>query len=96
MLLSIALAIALFTQILGALPVFAFSVLPAMAALRVSIHVPMALVIAAVVGAASGAVGYGFAFVYGLPVGASQALVALAVVLGAELMRLLARGRRPA
>ncbi|HXV62028.1 MAG TPA: metal ABC transporter permease [Vicinamibacteria bacterium] len=95
LLLSLALAISLFTQILGALPVFAFSVLPAMAALRVSIHVPMALTVAATLGAAAGFVGYAFAFVYELPVGASQTLVALGAVLAAELVRTAAvRGRR--
>ncbi len=93
LLLSIALAISLFTQILGALPVFAFSVLPAMAALRVSIHVPMALAVAAALGAASGSIGYAFAFVYGLPVGASQALVALAIVVGSEFVRFATRRR---
>jgi zinc transport system permease protein len=87
LLVSLALAISFFTQILGALPVFAFSVLPAMAALRVSRNLTMALVIAGVSGAACGFLGYLTAFQYDLPVGASQTLVAVALVGLAESAR---------
>jgi zinc transport system permease protein len=87
LLVSVALAISLFTPILGALPVFAFTVLPAMAALRVSLSVPMSLLVAALIGAVSGFAGYVFAFLYDLPVGASQALTAAGLVLAAELAR---------
>ncbi len=84
---SLALAISFFTQILGALPVFAFSVLPAMAALRVSRNLMMALAVAGVSGAACGFLGYLAAFQYDLPVGASQALVGIALVGVAEALR---------
>jgi zinc transport system permease protein len=87
LLLSLALAISLFTQVLGALPVFAFSVLPAMAALRVSIHLKMAILVAGIGGAASGFLGYLAAFQYELPVGASQTLVGIGLVLLAEMIR---------
>jgi zinc transport system permease protein len=87
LLLSLALAISLFTQVLGALPVFAFSVLPAMAALRVSIHMRMALLVAAFLGGASGFLGYVAAFQYELPVGAAQTLVGIGLVLLAEVIR---------
>jgi zinc transport system permease protein len=87
LLLSLALAISFFTQILGALPVFAFSVLPAMAALRVSKNLAMALVLAGAGGAACGFLGYLAAFQYELPVGASQSLVAIALVALAEALR---------
>ncbi len=87
LLLSLALAISLFTQILGALPVFAFSVLPALAALRVSVNLRMALLVAGISGAASGFLGYLAAFQYELPVGASQTLVGIALVLVAEVVR---------
>jgi len=87
LLLSLALAISFFTQILGALPVFAFSVLPAMAALRVSRNLSMALVVAGGCGAACGFLGYLAAFQYELPVGASQALVGIILVLAAEALR---------
>jgi zinc transport system permease protein len=87
LLISLALAISFFTQILGALPVFAFSVLPGMAALRVSKNLTMALAVAGIAGAFSGFAGYLAAFLYELPVGASQTLVAIVVVLVAELFR---------
>lgn len=84
---SIALAISLFTPILGALPVFAFSVLPAMAALRIARNLSTGLWLAALAGAFSGFAGYVLAFLYELPVGASQTLTAAAVVLSVELVR---------
>ncbi len=87
LLLSLALAISFFTQILGALPVFAFSVLPAMASLRISRNLTMALLLAGGCGAASGFLGYLAAFQYELPVGASQALVGIALVAVAEALR---------
>lgn len=87
LLLSLALAISFFTQILGALPVFAFSVLPGMAALRVSRNLTMALVVAGIGGAACGFFGYVAAFQYDLPVGASQTLVGIALVVAAEGLR---------
>jgi zinc transport system permease protein len=87
LLLSLALAISFFTQILGALPVFAFSVLPGMAALRVSRNLTMALVVAGIGGAACGFLGYLAAFHYDLPVGASQTLVGAAFVAAAEGLR---------
>jgi len=90
LLLSLALAISLVTRILGALPVFAFSVLPAMAALRVSTNVPRSLVLAGVLGALAGFWGYVLASVFGLPVGATQALLAAAIVPVAELIAVVA------
>jgi zinc transport system permease protein len=87
LLVSLALSISFFTQILGALPVFAFSVLPGMAALRVSRNLTMALVVAGVGGAACGFLGYLAAFQYDLPVGASQTLVAVLMVGAAEALR---------
>lgn len=85
LLVSLALAISLTTRILGALPVFAFSVLPAMAALRVSTNIPRGLLLAGALGGLAGFWGYVLASVFGLPVGATQALVAAAVVPAAEL-----------
>lgn len=90
LLLSLALAISLITRVLGALPVFAFSVLPAMAALRVATNVPRALVLAAALGALAGFWGYVVASVLALPVGATQALLAAAFVPAAEAVALLA------
>lgn len=73
---TIAVAISVVTGVLGALPAFAFSVLPALAALRVARNVKVALVLGTIIGAACGFWGYYMAFVWDLPVGASQTLVA--------------------
>lgn len=78
---SIAVVVSVATRVLGALPVFAFSVLPAMAALAVARSVRGALAMAAVIGALAGAVGYVLAFLYAWPVGASQAALAAAMVM---------------
>ncbi len=94
---SVAVAIAVATKILGALPVLAFSVLPATAAIRLAPNVPRALAGAAVLGVLAGFGGYLLAYLAQLPVGAAQALVAGAWVVLAELAaRLRARSRRTA
>jgi zinc transport system permease protein len=77
----VALEVSVTTRAIGALPVFAFAVLPAMAALALSERVQRALVLAALLGGASGGLGYLFAFFYEFPVGASQALLATAFLL---------------
>ncbi len=77
----VALQAAVATRAIGALPVFAFAVLPAMAALALVERVRGAVVAAALIGAASGGLGYLFAFFYEFPVGASQALTATAILL---------------
>lgn len=84
---SLAVAISVCTRVLGALPVFAFSVLPAMAALRLAANVRRALVLGALFGAISGFGGYLVAFCAKLPVGASQTLVAAALVVLAAMAR---------
>jgi zinc transport system permease protein len=76
---SLALAVAVTTRTLGALPVFAFTVLPALAVLRWVPNVSVALLAAGVVGAMCGFAGYVAAWRWQLPVGAAQALVAVAV-----------------
>lgn len=87
LLVSLAVAISVCTRVLGTLPVFAFSVLPAMTALLLSANVQRALLIATVVGGMSGFGGYLVSFLYCLPVGASQALVAAYFVLMAAIVR---------
>jgi zinc transport system permease protein len=72
----VALEVSITTRAIGALPVFAFSVLPAMAALGVARRLPHGLLLAAVAGALSGGLGYLTAFLLRFPVGASQASVA--------------------
>ncbi|MBK8012879.1 MAG: metal ABC transporter permease [Deltaproteobacteria bacterium] len=77
---SLAVGISTSTRILGALPTFGFSVLPAIAAVQISANVARAFIWATLFGAASGFLGYILAFVHELPVGASQVLVAGAFV----------------
>lgn len=90
---TLTLSISLATRILGALPVFAFTVLPAMAALRLTTTVTRGIVLAGVLGAVSGFAGYVLAFRLSLPVGASQALAAAMLVVGGEAVhRLRSRG----
>lgn len=73
---SLAAAVSLGTRILGALPVFAFTVLPPLAALRVAPNVAYAVGLAALLGAFAGIAGYVAAFLWKLPVGAAQTIVA--------------------
>lgn len=84
----VALAVSVSTRALGVLPVFAFAVLPAMAALMLSNRLRWVLPIAALLGAVSGGAGYLFAFFAELPVGASQAIVALMLWLACLPVRL--------
>lgn len=81
---TLALAISVSTRVLGALPTFGFTVLPAMAAVRLSPSVFVSLILATLLGAASGFVGYLVAYLYKLPVGASQTLIGACFVLLAE------------
>lgn len=81
---TLALAVSMTTRILGALPTFAFTVLPAVAALALSRSVAMALLLAPLFGAAGGFGGYLLSFRYNLPVGAAQALAGLGLVLVAH------------
>jgi zinc transport system permease protein len=96
LLLSVGLMVSVTTRALGAMPVFAFSVLPAMAALALRLRLGWAFAVAAVLGAAAAVFGYLASFFLHFPVGASQTVVAaifagLAMAVGA-----LARPRRMA
>ncbi|MCB9652781.1 MAG: metal ABC transporter permease [Deltaproteobacteria bacterium] len=93
---SLAVGISISTRILGALPTFGFSVLPAIAAVQISANVGRAFVWATLFGAASGFLGYLLAFLYEFPVGASQVLVAGAFVLAAiAVEKVRPRAQRP-
>ena len=78
--LSLATAVSVSTRLLGALPVFAFMVLPALAALDIAQNPSQALLLSALFGAAAGLGGYWLAFSASLPVGAAQTLVAALLV----------------
>lgn len=93
LLVSIAAVISVATRVLGALPVFAFSVLPAMAAVRLAPNVSTALWLAAALGALAGFAGYVAAFLWSVPVGASQTLCAAVLVVLAELVGSVSRRR---
>jgi zinc transport system permease protein len=71
-----AIEVSVTTRALGALPVFAFAVLPAAAGLLLANRVRTAIAIAVVLGGLSGGAGYLLAFVNELPVGACQATTA--------------------
>lgn len=87
----VALEVSVTTRAIGALPVFAFSVLPAMAALRASNRLSHAVVLAGLTGALSGGVGYISAFLLRFPVGAAEACVAAVLFSFAVLLARLRR-----
>ncbi|HOU54396.1 MAG TPA: metal ABC transporter permease [Myxococcota bacterium] len=80
-LISLTLSLSLATRVIGALPVFAFSVLPATAAIALAPSVAWAQWVALGAGALSGFLGYLLAFLWSLPVGPAQALVAAGLAL---------------
>lgn len=88
---SLALAISTCTGILGALPAFAFSVLPAMAAVRLARNLSGALWLAGLLGALSGVGGYVVAYLWEWPVGAAQTAIAAAPVVLAAIVRWIVR-----
>lgn len=87
--LSLAGAVSVATRLLGALPVFAFMVLPALAALDLAQNPAQALLLSALLGAVAGLGGYWLAFSASLPVGAAQTLVAALLVLATRVGRAL-------
>jgi zinc transport system permease protein len=74
--LGLGVGLAVSTRVLGALPTFAFTVLPALAAVNIAPNIRTCLILAALMGAASGFGGYLLAFLFEFPVGASQTLLA--------------------
>ena len=93
LLLSLAAAISVSTRVIGALPTFGFSVLPAMAAIRVAPNVQLSLLGATLIGAGCGFLGYLAAYLWDFPVGAAQTLTGVALVAVAELVHQLLRRR---
>jgi zinc transport system permease protein len=91
----IALITSVATRALGVLPVFAFAVLPAVAALPFSRRMATAMIAAAIIGALSGGLGYLVAFFESWPVGPAQSAIACAfAVISLTAHALLKRGRR--
>lgn len=99
---TLALGISAGIRVLGPLPVFALSVLPAIAATRLGRNIPESLAIGAVIGMLAGIYGYLAAYLLELPVGTSQTAMALVLAAFVEVAlrmprigspRLLARPR---
>lgn len=84
---SAALAVGVATWVLGALPTFAFSVLPALAALALAPNLPVALALGGVFGLVAGGGGYFAAFLADAPVGPAQTALAVAFTVVAALAR---------
>jgi len=89
---SIGIMVGVSARALGSLPVFAFSVLPAAAALLLGVRLPWAFALATLLGALSGVAGYLFAFFYQFPVGGSQTVISALFAVAAILIQLV-RGR---
>jgi zinc transport system permease protein len=85
--LSIGAMVGVSTRALGALPVFAFSTLPGVAALLAGVRLGVAFGLATLIGALSGGLGYLVSFLEQLPVGGSQTMTAGAFVLAALVAR---------
>ena len=90
--LVVAATVAVTTRVLGALPVFAFSVLPPLAAILSTRRLALTLPISGLLGAVSASAGYAAAYFMALPVGATQALCT-ALALGVALVIAAVRGR---
>ena len=86
LLLSIGLMVSVTTRALGAMPVFAFSVLPAMAALSLSRRLGSALALAALFGFTAAVAGYIISFFMRFPVGATQTVLAALFAAAAMLL----------
>jgi zinc transport system permease protein len=93
----VAITVAVTTRVIGALPVFAFSVLPALAAILGTARLRATLLVSSLIGVACAAAGYVAAYFLALPVGATQALccaLVLVLVVAAHALRRRLGGRR--
>jgi zinc transport system permease protein len=88
---SIGVMVGVSARALGSLPVFAFSVLPATAALLLGVRLPFVFALATLLGALSGLGGYLFAFFYQFPVGGSQTVMAALFAVLAILVQVVRR-----
>jgi zinc transport system permease protein len=96
LMISIGIMVGVSARALGALPVFAFSTLSAIAALVLDLRLGWTFLLATLAGCLSGVGGYLFAFFYDFPVGGSQTVLASALVLLAMLIRAVSSLVRPA
>ncbi|MFT5429727.1 MAG: zinc transport system permease protein [Myxococcota bacterium] len=86
--LMISVSVALSTSGIGALPAFAFSVIPPATALLLTDRIQRAFLVSAAIAASCATIGYYVAFIANLPVGATMAAIQLIPLLGAGLLRL--------
>jgi zinc transport system permease protein len=84
---SIAVTIAVTISSIGALPVFAFMVLPAVAALLLTQHLRQTFALAVMIGLASALVGFYASFRWSLPTGPSMIIVASAFLVPGVIWR---------
>ncbi|NMC72647.1 MAG: metal ABC transporter permease [Myxococcales bacterium] len=91
LLVSIGIVIASASRAVGALPVFAWLVLPPIAALLCVSSLRGVLVLSAVLGVVASVLGYYLAWIWSLPAGATRAVTAAAFVVPALLVRWLRR-----
>jgi zinc transport system permease protein len=92
--LTVGLTIAVATKTIGAMPVFAFAVLPAAAGLMTFTDMRWVFLFAGGVGAASAFLGYWISFVGSVPTGPCMAVVTALFFVPAVIARRLLRGRR--
>jgi zinc transport system permease protein len=90
----VALTVAVTTRVIGALPVFAFSVLPAMAAVSSTRRLGTTLLVSGLIGVACASLGYVAAYFAALPVGATQALCCVLALVFVLLGQAVGRGAR--
>jgi zinc transport system permease protein len=88
---SVGLAIAIATRALGALPVFAFIVLPPLAALQLTERISLVFVLAPIFGVLSAAGGYFAAFMLAWPVGPTMTVLGVCILALSALRPLLSR-----
>jgi len=91
LMISIGVMVGVSARALGALPVFAFSTLSAIAALVLDLRLPWTFLLATLAGVISGVGGYLFAYFYDFPVGGSQTVLASVLVGVAVLARAVRR-----
>jgi ABC-type Mn2+/Zn2+ transport system permease subunit len=91
LLVSLGVVISIGTRTIGALPVFSFSVLPAMAALLLFQDLKYSFLTAALLGALSAFLGYLASFLFSFPTGACMTATAGAFVVMAELVQRIRR-----
>ena len=87
LMISIGLMVGVSARALGALPVFAFSILSAIAALVLDLRLPWTFLLSTLAGAVSGLGGYLMAYFYNFPVGGSQTVLASGLVVVALAVR---------